>query len=63
MGGRRDGHGARGGDGRQLEAVPIHQSAVTAPGALRPPAAQPADHPGCKGHPHPLPPSGSSLMT
>ena len=49
VGGRRDGHGARGGDGRQLEAVPIHQSAVTAPGALRPPAAQPADHPGYSG--------------
>ena len=53
VGGRRDGHGARGGDGRQLEAVPIHQSAVTAPGALRPPAAQPADHTGCPGHPAP----------
>lgn len=49
MGGRSNGHGARGGDGRRLEAVPIHQSAVTAPGALRPPAAQPADHPGCSG--------------
>lgn len=49
MGGRSNGHGARGGDGRRLEVVPIHQSAVTAPGALRPPAAQPADHPGCSG--------------
>ncbi|CAI9157253.1 unnamed protein product [Rangifer tarandus platyrhynchus] len=53
VGGRRDGHGARGGDGRQLEAVPIHQSAVTAPGAPRPPAAQPADYPGYTGHPAP----------
>ena len=35
MGGRRDGHGARGGDGRQLEAVPIHQSAVTDARLLR----------------------------
>lgn len=56
VGGHSDGHGARGGDGRRLEAVPIHPSAVTAPGAQRPPAAQPADHPGCgrPSLPHPV---------
>lgn len=61
MGGRRDGHGARGGDGWRLEAVPIHQSAVTAPGAPRPPAAQPADQPLQRALPPP--PGGSSLVT
>lgn len=40
VGGRRDGHGARGGDDRQLEAVLIHQSVVTAPRALQPPRGQ-----------------------
>lgn len=53
VGGRRDGHGARGGDGQRLEVVPIHQSPVTAPRALQPPAARPADCPAAAGHPYP----------
>lgn len=61
VGGRRDGHGARGRDDRRLEAVPIHQSAVTAPRALQPPAARPADRPAAADCPSPT--GGSRLVT